>query len=75
MASNEHLDLRKIGNFVRSKCHPEDMSQDNGKKANFIKSCKNFQTADGHLTCNGKKWVIFDNDRKLLTPQYHSVLP
>ena len=32
MASNEHVDLRKIENFVRSKCHPEDTSKDKGKK-------------------------------------------
>ena len=25
MASNNHVDLRKIGNFVRSKCYPEDI--------------------------------------------------
>ena len=64
MASNKHVDLRKLENFVRSK----------GKKANFRKPCKNFKIVDEHLTYKRKRWVIFDNDRKLLIPQYHSIL-
>ena len=36
MASNKHVDLRKIENLVRSK----------GKTANFRKTCKNFKIVD-----------------------------
>ena len=43
MARNKHADLRKIENVVRSKCHPEDISNDKGKKANYRKSCRNFK--------------------------------
>ena len=75
MASNKHVDLRKIENFVRSKCYPEDISKDKGKKANFRKSCKNFKIVDGYLTYKGRRRVIFDNDGKLLMTQYHSILP
>ena len=35
MASNEHVDFRKIENFVRSK-----------RKTNFRKRCKNFKIVD-----------------------------
>ena len=35
MACNKHVDLRKIKNFVRSKCYPEDVLKNKGKKANF----------------------------------------
>ena len=57
MASNKPIDLRKIENFVRSK----------EKTANFRKPCKNFKTVDEILTYKGKRWVIFDNDRKNLS--------
>ena len=40
MASREHVDWRKIENFVRSKCYPEKISKDKGKKANFRKFCE-----------------------------------
>ena len=43
MASNNQADLKKIENFVRSKCYPEDISKDKEKKATFRKSCKNFK--------------------------------
>ena len=56
MASNKYVDLRKIENFVRSK----------GKTANFRKPCKNFKIVDEILAYKGKRWVIFDNDRKNL---------
>ena len=72
IASNKHVDLRKIENFVRRKFYPEDISKDKGRKANFRKSCK---IVDGHLTYKGKRKVIFDNDRKLLIPQHDSILP
>ena len=55
MASNKHVDLRKMQNFVRSKYYPEDMSKDKGKKANSRKSYKNSKIIDGHL---GNKKVI-----------------
>ena len=61
MASKKHLDLRKIVNFVRSK----------GKIVNFRKPCKCFKIVDEILTCKEKRWVIFDNDRKILN---HSIL-
>ena len=61
IASNKHLDLSKIVNFIRSK----------GKTANFWKPCKSFKIIDEILTCKGKRWVIFDNDRKILN---HSIL-
>ena len=56
MASNKHVDLRKIENFVRSKV----------TTANFRKPCKNFKIVDEILAYKGKRWVIFDNDRKKL---------
>ena len=56
MANNEHVDLRKIENFVRSK----------GKTGNFQKPCKNFKTVDEILTYKEKRWVIFDNYRNIL---------
>lgn len=75
-ASNKHYDLRKIENYVRGKCYPEDISKDKLKKANFRKSWKNFKIGHGHhLTTKGKRKVIFDNNRKLLIPQYYYVLP
>ena len=40
MASNEHVDLRKIENFVRSK----------EKTANFLKPCKNFKIVHEIIT-------------------------
>ena len=62
MASNKHVDLRKIENVVRSK----------GKTANFWKPCKNFKIVDEILRYKGKRWVIFDNYRKFL-PVYKKV--
>ena len=56
MASNKHVDLRRIENFVRSK----------GKTANFQKAYENFKIVDEILTYKGKRWVIFDNYRKIL---------
>ena len=66
-------ELRKIKNFVLSKCYPEDVSKDKGKKANFRKTCKNFKIIDGNLRYKVKRRMIFGNDIKL--PQYHSILP
>ena len=43
MASNKHVDLRKIENFVRSKVNA----------ANFRKPCNNFKTVDEILTYKG----------------------
>ena len=67
MASNKHVDLRKIENFVRSKV----------TTANFRKPCKNFKIVDEILAYKGKRWVIFDNDRKILnhntTPFYRLI--
>ena len=55
MASIKHVDLRKI----ESKGSKE-------KTANFRKPCKNFKIVDEILAYKGKRWVIFDNDRKNL---------
>ena len=55
MASNKHVDLRKIGS-----------KGSKGKAANFRKPCKNFKIVDEILAYKGKRWVIFDNDRKNL---------
>ena len=55
----KHVDLRKIEN-VRSEYYSEDVSKDESKFQ------RNIQL--------GKR-VIFDNDRKLLILQYHSILP
>ena len=64
MASNKHIDLKKIENFVRSKYYPGDISEDKGKKAEFRKSCKNFKIVHGHhLTYKGKRRMAFDNNR------------
>ena len=51
MASNKHVDLRKIENVVRS----------NGETANFRKTYKSFKIVDEILTQRGKRWVIFGN--------------
>ena len=56
MACNKHVDLRRIENSVRSK----------GKADNFRKTCKNFKIIDEILIDIGKRWVIFDNDKKIL---------
>ena len=56
MACNKHVDLRRIESLVRSK----------GKTANFQKTCKNFKIVDKILIYIEKRWVIFDNDRKIL---------
>ena len=45
MASNKHVDMRKIENFVRSK----------GKTATFRKHCKNFKIIDEILTYKEKR--------------------
>ena len=71
MVSDKYADLRKTENFIRSKCYPEDISKDKRRRANFRKSCKNFKIVDGHLIYKGKK----SDDRILLIPQYHSILP
>ena len=73
IASNKDFDLRKIENFVRSKCYPEDRSKDEGKKANFRKSYKNFKIVNMNRT-KGKKREIFANDGKLLLPRFNSIL-
>ena len=73
--SKKHVALRKIENFVRSKCYPEDMPKVKGKRANFRKPCKSLKIFDGCLTYKGKRMGIFGSDRKLSVPQYHSVLP
>ena len=56
MTSKKDVDLRKRVNFVKSK----------RKTANFQKPCKNFKIVDEILAYKGKRWVIFDNDRKNL---------
>ena len=56
MASNKHVDMRKTENFVRSK----------GKTATFRKPCINFEIVDEILRHKGKRWVIFDTDKKVL---------
>ena len=63
MASNKHLVLSKIENFVKSKCYPENVSKDKERKANFRKSCKSFLTLD-EQTYKGQTRVIFDNGGK-----------
>ena len=61
MESNKHVDLRNLEIFVRSKCYPEDILKDTGKKANFRKSSKNFKIIhEHHLTYKGKRRVIFE---------------
>ena len=73
IASNEQVELRKIENFVISKCYSEDISKDKGKEVNFRKTFKNFKIVDGNLRYKVKRRMIFGNDIKL--PQYHSILP
>ena len=59
MASNKHVDLRKIENFVRSKYYSEDILIDKRKRGNFRKSCKNFKIIDGDLTYKRKRgWYL-----------------
>ena len=73
IASNKHVDLRKIENFVRGKCFPEDIPKVKGKKANcrILKSLRAVKIFGGHLKYKGKRRVIIDNDRKLSKQQYH----
>ena len=74
MVRNKHVDLKKIVKFVRSKWYLEHTSKDKGKKANFIKSCKNFKVTDGHhLTYKGERRVIADNENTAL-PFYFTVI-
>ena len=72
-ASNQHISLRKIVNFVRSKCYPENISKNNGKKANCRKSCQNFKIIEKLKRGDMMKNLLIDNDGKLLIPQYHSI--
>ena len=78
MARNKHADLRKIENVVRSKCHPEDISNDKGKKANYRKSCRNFKiVALGEKRPNTEfflvrifphlDWIRWDTEQKIRT--------
>ena len=60
-ASIKHVDLRKI-----------ESKGSKRKTANFWKPCKNFKIADEILAYKGKRWVIFDNDRKILN---HNTTP
>ena len=62
METNKHVDLRKLENFARSKYYPGDISKE-GKIVHW------------RSTYKGKRRVIFDSDRKLLIPQYQSILP
>ena len=54
MASNKHVHLKRIENFVRSEYYSEDISIGKRKRGNFRKSCKNFKIVDEHLTYKGK---------------------
>ena len=72
IASNKHVDLRKIENFVRSKYYPEDISKDKEKKTNIRKPSKNFKIVDAY---KGERRVTFDKDKKRLIPQRHFILP
>ena len=74
-ASNKHVDLKKLENFVTGKYYPEDILKDMGQRANFKKSCKYCKIVDGRPTSKGKRMVILDNDRKHLILQYQSILP
>ena len=74
IASNEQVEWRKIENFVISKCYPDHVLKDKGKKANFRKTSKNFKIVDGNLRWYLER-MIFGNDIKLQIPQYHSILP
>ena len=60
IATNKHIDLTKIENFVRSK----------GKIADFRKPCKKFNIVDEIPTHKGKRWVIFET-----IPLYFTVNP
>lgn len=59
----KHVDLNFIESFLRHKTYPEYV-EDKGQKRNFRKACKHFSIVDGHLTYNGSRRVIFENDRK-----------
>ena len=61
MASIKHVDLRKT-----------ESKGSNGKTTNFRKPCKNFKVVDEILAYKGKRWVIFDDDRKILN---HNTTP
>ena len=65
MASNKHVGLRK---------NRKEKKENKRKKANFRKSSKNFKIFDGNLTYKGKIRMIFNNDRKILILQCHSIL-
>ena len=75
MRSNKYVDLKKIENFVRTKCYSEDIPKDKRKKTNFGKYSKNIKIVHGHLTYKWRERIIFNNHRKFLIPQYHNILP
>lgn len=75
MARNKYVDLRKTEKFDMIKCYSEDIPKDKRKKTNFRKYCKNIKIVHGHLKYKWRERVIFNNDRKLLIPQYHTILP
>ena len=61
MASIKHVDLRKI-----------ESKGSKRKTASFRKPFKNFKIVDEILVYKGKRWGIFDNDRKILN---HNTTP
>ena len=65
MASNKHVDLRKIENFVRSK----------ENRTNFRKPCKNFKIVDQHLTSKGKEGWHLTMIEKITIALYFTVNP
>ena len=62
MASIKDVDLRSI-----------ESKGSKGKTANFRKPCENFKIVDEILAYKEKRWVIFDDDRKILN--HNTILP
>ena len=58
MASSKQIDLKKIENFVRSKCYTEYVSKGKGKIANFKKSLKNFKVGIILHTKGKEGWYL-----------------
>ena len=59
-----HFDLEQIEEFVRSKCYPEDVKGDKGKKRNFWRACENFTIVNGQLMYKNSRLVIKSRDEQ-----------
>ena len=59
-----HVDIKKIENYVRTKCYPAEIKGDKGKKCNFRRACKKFSIINGQLMYMEKRLVIRSPEEK-----------